>query len=111
VSRELNLYDAYNRLSSPTEDDEYDDLQRYISTKIERFGTDPLKWWQDNGHLYPILTPMALTYLAAPPSSADNERLFSRAGNVVNEERPHTQATLAEAVQCLRSWHENNLPI
>jgi hypothetical protein len=43
VSRELNLYNAYNRLSSPTEDDEYDDLQRYISTKIERFGIDPLK--------------------------------------------------------------------
>ena len=37
---------------------------------------------------------MVLTYLVAPPSSTDNERLFSRAGNVVNEERPHTQVTL-----------------
>lgn len=110
VSKDLNLYDAYNRLSSPTEDDE-DDLQRYMSERIAPFATDPLQWWIDNGHLYPILKPMALTYLAAPPSSADNERLFSRAGNVVNEERPHTQATLAQGVQCLRSWHENDLPI
>jgi hypothetical protein len=47
---------------------------------------------------------LAFTYLAAPSSTATNERLFSMAGNVVNEERPRTQAQLAQAVQCLRSW-------
>ena len=110
MSKEFNLYDAYNRLSSPTKDDK-DDLQRYMSERIAPFATDPLQWWIDNSHLYPILKLIALTYLAAPPSSTDNERLFSRAGNVVNEERPHTQATLAQGVQCLRSWHKNDLPI
>jgi hypothetical protein len=89
VSKDLNLYNAYNRLLSPTKDDE-DDLQRYISEQIAPFATDLLQWWINNGHLYPILKPIALTYLAAPLSSADNERLFSRASNIVNEERPHT---------------------
>jgi hypothetical protein len=56
-----------------------------------------------------VLKQLAFTYLAAPPSSSDDEGLFSIAGNVVNEERPHTPAELAEAVQCLRSWHENKL--
>jgi hypothetical protein len=98
----LTAYEAYNRLSSPTEDED-DDLHRYKSARIEKFGTDPLQWWKDNGHLYPILKHLALTLLAAPASSAAVERLFSIAGNVVNEERPHTQARLAEAVQCLRS--------
>jgi hypothetical protein len=101
-SRELTAYEQYNRLSSPTEDED-DDLQRYKSAKIEKFGTDPLQWWKDNGHLYPVLKQLALTLLTAPASSAAVERLFSIAGNVVNEERPHTQARLAEAVQCLRS--------
>jgi hypothetical protein len=41
VSKDLNLYDAYNRLSSPTKDDE-DDLQRYMSERIAPFATDPL---------------------------------------------------------------------
>jgi hypothetical protein len=41
VSKDLNLYDAYNRLSSPTKDDK-DDLQRYISKQIAPFATDPL---------------------------------------------------------------------
>ena len=43
VSKDLNLYNAYNRLSSPTEDDE-DDLQRYMSERIAPFATDPLQW-------------------------------------------------------------------
>jgi hypothetical protein len=101
-SKEFDAYDAYNRLSSPTEDDQ-DDLYRYKSERIVPFGTDALQWWRDNQHLYPILKHLVFTYLAAPASSAANERLFSIAGNVVNEERPHTQASLAEAVQCLRS--------
>jgi hypothetical protein len=105
---ELNAYDTYNRLSSPNED-EADDLYRYKSEKIVAFGIDPLQWWSANGDQYPVLKHLALTLLAAPPSSAACERLFSIAGNVVNEERPHTQARLAQAVQCLRSWHEQAL--
>ena len=80
-----------------------------MSEKAVAFGTDALQWWANNKHRFPILKHLAFTYLAAPPSSADNERLFSKAGNVVNEERPHTQAELVQAVQCLRSWHENNI--
>jgi hypothetical protein len=105
---ELSPYEAFNRLSSPCEDDD-DDLQVYMSEKAVAFGTDALQWWANNEHRFPVLKHLAFTYLAAPLSSADNERLFSKAGNVVNEERPHTQAELAEAVQCLRSWHENKL--
>jgi hypothetical protein len=107
-SQELSAYDAYNRLSSPIEDED-DDLYRYKAERIVKHGTDALKWWHDNERVYPILHQLAMTYLAAPPSSAACERLFSIAGNVVNQERPHTQAQLAEAVQCLRSWHEQGL--
>jgi hypothetical protein len=45
-----------------------------------------------------MLKHLAFTYLTAPSSSATNERQISIAGNVVNEERLHTQAKLAEAV-------------
>jgi len=45
-----------------------------------------------------MLKHLTFTYLAAPASTATNERLFSIAGNVVNEERPRTQAQLVQAV-------------
>ena len=80
-----------------------------MTEKPAQFGTDPLEWWVANEHLYPVLKHLAFTYLAAPASTAANERLFSIAGNVVNKERPRTQAQLAQAVQCLRSWHDQGL--
>ena len=40
---ELDDFDAYNRLSSPHEDED-DDLQRFIAEKPAQFGTDPLEW-------------------------------------------------------------------
>ena len=85
----MNAYDAYNRLLSPIEDED-DDLYRYKVERIVKYGTDALKWWYDNERVYPILHQLVMTYLAAPPSSAACERLFSIAGNVVNQERPHT---------------------
>jgi hypothetical protein len=48
-----------------------------------------------------MLRDLAFTYLAAPASTAANEHLLSIAGDVVNEERAHTQAKLAEALKLL----------
>jgi hypothetical protein len=45
-----------------------------------------------------MLKQLAFTYLTAPLRSSDDELLFSIASNVVNKERPHTSAELAEAV-------------
>ena len=30
---------------------------------------DPLKWWHDNRHVYPVLYRMALDYLSIPGES------------------------------------------
>jgi len=46
---------------------------------------------------------MAFDHLAAPASSSADERVFSKAGNVINEERWHMLDDLAEALQCLKS--------
>ena len=47
--------------------------------------------------------------LAAPASSAADERIYSMAGDVVNDERPNTMEELAEAYQGLRSWYSERL--
>jgi hypothetical protein len=70
---------------------------------------DPLDWWILHQSSYPVLKHLAFTLLAAPTSSASDERLFSIASNFVNEQRPLTQQELAQAEQCLRSWYTEGL--
>ncbi|KAM0706098.1 hypothetical protein Q7P35_006647 [Cladosporium inversicolor] len=59
-------------------------------------GQDPLDWWWLYQDDYPILKHLAFTLLAAPAATAAVERLFSIAGDLVNEERPLTKQDLAE---------------
>ena len=97
----MDEFEAYNYVT-----DDYaalDDLERYMREPLERDRTiSPLKWWQLNQHRYSILSRMALDLLAAPASSAVDERDISKAGHVVNEERWHTSDELAEGYQCLK---------
>ena len=41
---------------------------------------------------------------AAPATSAEFERVFSRAGRVLDSRRPRTYEELGEATECLRAW-------
>ncbi|KAM0703025.1 hypothetical protein Q7P35_010457 [Cladosporium inversicolor] len=107
--KELSAFDAYNHIEDDDEDLNADELQQYWHEKRAPRGTEPLLWWQNNHHRYPILRHLAFVVLAAPASTAATERLFSMAGNVVNEERPHMQQELAQSMQCLRSWHTEGL--
>lgn len=107
--KELSGFAAWNqkRFRQPTQPQ--DELERYRNIADPPEAQDPLDWWvlhQDN---YPVLKHLAFTLLAAPASTAADERLFSIAGNVVDEQRPHTKQQLAESVQCLRSWHHEGL--
>lgn len=100
--RELQGIDAYNMVNRGSEQSD-DELERYLREESAPTGTEPLGWWKDHQHKYPVLRRLAFTLLAAPASTASVVRLFSMAGNVINQQRPHTKEDLAEAVQCLRS--------
>jgi hypothetical protein len=107
--KELSGFAAYNRLKSRQPQQIDDELERYKRAPEPPEHQDPLEWWLLHQSQYPVLKHLALTLLAAPASTATDERLFSFAGNVVNEQRPHTQQEIAQAVQCLRSWHAEGL--
>lgn len=86
-----------------------EELNLYMDDELADYNEDPLKWWILHKERYPILHQLAFTLLAAPASTAADERVFSTAGNEVNEQRPHTQQELAETRQCLRSWYTEQL--
>ena len=82
--KELTGFAAYNtkKRSRQTFGDE---LTKYKNIADPPEQQDPLDWWIQHQGDYPVLKHLALTLLAAPASTAAVERLFSFAGNVVNE--------------------------
>ncbi|KAM0706163.1 hypothetical protein Q7P35_006712 [Cladosporium inversicolor] len=101
--KELTGFAAYNKRRSRKAADSQDELVKYKAIVDPPEAQDPLDWWLLHQDDYPVLKHLAFTLLAALASTSADERLFSITGNVVNEERPHTQQELAERVQCLRS--------
>jgi hypothetical protein len=107
--KQLTGFAAYNQKRSRRPANPQDELAKYKGIADPPEAQDPLDWWILHEDQYPVLKHLAFTLFAALASTAADERLFSIAGNVVNQERPHTQQPLAQAVQCLRSWHSEGL--
>jgi len=53
---------------------------------------NPLNWWKDHQNTYPALATIARKLLARPSTSVPCERLFSEAGNIVNDLRSSLDA-------------------
>ena len=80
-------------------DDEFDDTVIQTKSEIEKFvelastvpskyeGFDILLWWKTNQAQFPLLAKVARSILCIPASSAESERVFSAASNIVTEKR------------------------
>ncbi|XP_077370240.1 E3 SUMO-protein ligase ZBED1-like isoform X2 [Festucalex cinctus] len=66
--------------------------------------SDPLQWWRFNEARFPTLAALAKSYLAVPATSMPSERLFSVAGDIVNQKRA---SLAAEHVEMLTFLHYN----
>ena len=49
---------------------------------------------------------MVLDIFGIPPTEADNERLYSMAGDMMMKKHHRLSANIIGAVQCLRQWDE-----
>jgi hypothetical protein len=63
------------------------ELNRYKGIKPIHHQHNPLKWWSENSAKFPLLSQLALRYLAIPATSASSERLWSRAANIITKSR------------------------
>lgn len=66
--------------------------------------TDPIGYWHECRERYPQLSRMALDFLTVQPMSAECERLFSGAGQMVRPQRGNLEANTIGMCQVLRSW-------
>ena len=66
--------------------------------------SSPLSWWQRNESRFPNISALARHLLSIPASTAELERMFSRAGVVAGPRRPRLQPKSATEVMFC---HEN----
>ena len=90
-----------------------DDIE--ISTEYERYTRvkltmqdvtikNPLQWWWNHRSEFPILSKMAFDILSIPSMSAELERCFSQAKNLITDERNQLGEASVTAFECLKQW-------
>ena len=84
-----------------------EELSTYLAeapVESEEVEKDPIGWWQHNLERFPTLGIMAVDFLSIPSSSAESERSFSSAGQMITPVRNRLRHTIITMAQCLRSW-------
>src|SRR5215471_15313066 len=67
--------------------------------------SDPIKFWITHQDRWPRVSHMALDIFGILPTEADNERLYSIAGDMITKKRHSLKANTIGVVQSLRQWH------
>lgn len=84
-----------------------DELQKYLGWPIEdveQTDSGLQQWWKSHAVDYPILSKLALSFIAVPASSAEVERLFSSAGQTIIPRRNKLSPATLEKMEALGSW-------
>ena len=73
----------------------------------------PLQWWihklEAHPNQFPTLGRMALTLFSAPAMSAECERVFSRAKQLITDERSRLRPATIEANELQKDWLRKGL--
>ena len=73
--------------AKPIIDRANEELLAFKSEPIVPLSENPLLWWKQNELRYPLLANVAKYHLCIPDTSVPSERVFSKAGHVVNDRR------------------------
>ena len=64
-----------------------EEVQRYRVEPGMPISENPLGWWKDHQHSYPLLSKLAKRILNIQGTSVPSERVFSTAGDIVSAQR------------------------
>jgi hypothetical protein len=108
--RFFDPFTANNRLSQPSRSiavicNEYEAWQ-VDRERADSNVRDPLAYWANKQDRHPRLSSMAMDFMTIQPMSAECERVFSAAGNMVLPRRARLDAVIIGGCQVLRSWYK-----
>lgn len=74
----------------------------YLSEPPLHPTVDPLEFWQDKKDMWPALSQVAQELLSCPPTTVQNERVFSVTGNILSPEQSQLDPLLMEQMAFLK---------
>ncbi|OWA53813.1 hypothetical protein BV898_18235 [Hypsibius exemplaris] len=80
-----------------------DEVTRYHQLECQNQIGDAAEFWKANETQFPGLSKMAKKYLATPAGSVPSERLFSKAGFLIDDERSSLKSDKADDILFLYS--------
>lgn len=63
------------------------EITLYLRAPVGRLGDNPLEMWKEMSSTYVYLSKIAFKYLTVVGSSVPSERLFSKAGIILTQQR------------------------
>ena len=88
------------------------EVSEYLKEDEIEFQGDPFAWWNYKKNKYPNLAKIARQYLSISATSTPSERLFSDAGNIINNKRTRLDSEffkkiifLKKNTNCITSIH------
>ncbi|XP_011685763.1 PREDICTED: zinc finger BED domain-containing protein 1-like [Wasmannia auropunctata] len=85
-------------------------FRQYLNLNVIDINTDPLEYWERNRHCFSKLAAIAIKYLSIVATSVPCERIFSCAGNIMDQNRDRTKPERLSKLLFLNSlqftdWH------
>ncbi|CAF0811745.1 unnamed protein product [Didymodactylos carnosus] len=88
-------------------DDEKDEIEQYLKTKMKFTNEDKLLgWWKKHSLIYPQLSILAQTLFGVPSSSATAERVFSSSGRILEKRRQSLSGDTVDDLLFLRNFRK-----
>lgn len=87
-------------------------FRQYLNLNVIDIEDDPIQYWDRNRHCFPRLVEIAIKYLLIVATSVPCERIFSCAGNIMDQNRNRTKPERLSKLLFLNSlpfcdWHLN----
>jgi hypothetical protein len=88
-------------------DDDSDEIDRYINTKLSFSKDDTLLgWWSKHSSIFSQLALLAKSLFGVPASSATSGRVFSSSGRILEKRRQSLSPDIVDDILMLRNFRD-----
>ena len=88
-------------------DENEDEVDRYINTKLPFSKDDTLLgWWDKHSLIFPQLSLLAKYLFGVPASSATSERVFSASGRILEKRRQSLDPDIVDDILLIRNFRD-----